>query len=89
MTNSIKVVSDGLINDVNSVFKSKVNTPDGVIVDLEGGKVYWTNMNYVSGSGDKAHGGSVARANLDGSDVEFVIPARRRYYSPQADYNGF
>jgi len=74
MTNSIQVVSDGLLNDLHSDFESKVNTPDGVIVDLEGGKVYWTNMNYVSGSGDNANGGSVARANLDGTDVEFVIP---------------
>lgn len=40
--------------------------PDGVAVDLAAGKVYWTNM----GSGGK---GSLQRANLDGSQVEYVV----------------
>lgn len=41
--------------------------PDGVAVDASAGKVYWTNM----GSGGK---GSVQRANLDGSQAEYVVP---------------
>ncbi|MEO6096111.1 MAG: hypothetical protein ABIW76_10600 [Fibrobacteria bacterium] len=41
--------------------------PDGVAVDKAGGKVYWTNM----GSGGK---GSLQRADLDGSHVEYVVP---------------
>jgi DNA-binding beta-propeller fold protein YncE len=45
--------------------------PDGVAVDVEGGKVYWTNMGSLLGSG----GGTLQRANLDGSDVETIIPA--------------
>jgi sugar lactone lactonase YvrE len=43
--------------------------PDGVAVDLAAGKVYWTNMGTAtSGSG------SLQRANLDGSHVEYIVP---------------
>jgi hypothetical protein len=45
--------------------------PDGVAVDVAGGKVYWTNMGSLLGTG----GGSLQRANLDGSDVETIVPA--------------
>jgi DNA-binding beta-propeller fold protein YncE len=45
--------------------------PDGVAVDVPGGKVYWSNMGSVLGSG----GGTLQRANLDGSEVETIIPA--------------
>jgi DNA-binding beta-propeller fold protein YncE len=45
--------------------------PDGVAVDVAGGKVYWSNMGSLLGSG----GGTMQRANLDGSDVETIIPA--------------
>lgn len=44
--------------------------PDGIAVDVAGGKIYWTNMGSVFGSG----GGTLQRANLDGSDVETIIP---------------
>ncbi len=45
--------------------------PDGVAVDVAGGKVYWTNMGSLFGSG----GGTLQRANLDGSGVETIVPA--------------
>jgi hypothetical protein len=45
--------------------------PDGVSVDVAGGKIYWTNMGSLLGSG----GGTLQRANLDGSGVETIIPA--------------
>ncbi len=45
--------------------------PDGVAIDVAGGKIYWTNMGSLLGSG----GGSLQRANLDGTDVETIIPA--------------
>jgi hypothetical protein len=47
------------------------NAPDGVAVDVEGGKVYWTNMGSLLGTG----GGTLQRANLDGSEVETIVPA--------------
>ena len=45
--------------------------PDGVAVDVAGGKVYWTNMGNLLGLG----GGTLQRANLDGSGVETIVPA--------------
>jgi hypothetical protein len=45
--------------------------PDGVAVDVAGGKLYWTNMGSVLGTG----GGTLQRANLDGTMVETIIPA--------------
>jgi sugar lactone lactonase YvrE len=50
--------------------------PDGVAVDAAAGKVYWTNM----GSGGK---GSVQRANLDGTQVEYVVPKGGTYFAKQ------
>lgn len=45
--------------------------PDGVGVDVAGGKLYWTNMGSPLGTG----GGTVQRANLDGGMVETIVPA--------------
>ena len=42
--------------------------PDGVAVDAAAGKVYWTNMN------EGTPNGSIQRANLDGSQVEYLVP---------------
>lgn len=51
---------------------ARTNTaPDGVAVDVEGGKIYWSNMGSLLGTG----GGTLQRANLDGSGVETIVPA--------------
>ncbi len=49
-----------------------VSAPDGVGIDLAGGKMYWTNMGTLT---DSAHTpeGSLQRANLDGSQVEVLL----------------
>ena len=49
-----------------------VSAPDGVGVDLAGGKMYWTNMGTLT---DSAHtpAGSLQRANLNGSQVEVLL----------------
>ncbi len=43
--------------------------PDGVAVDVEGKKLYWTNMGSLLGTG----GGTLQRANLDGTGVETIV----------------
>ena len=50
-----------------------VNSPDGVVVDPIGKKVYWTNMNFLLGSTLGKEKGSVARANLDGTEAELIV----------------
>src|ERR1700731_923735 len=43
--------------------------PDGIVVDVAAGHIYWTNM------GDpKANDGSVERADLDGRNRETIVP---------------
>jgi sugar lactone lactonase YvrE len=43
--------------------------PDGVVVDVEAGHIYWTNM------GNPSHNdGSIMRADLDGGNVKTIVP---------------
>jgi hypothetical protein len=43
--------------------------PDGIVVDVEAGHVYWTNMGVVPSRND----GSIERADLDGSNRTFIV----------------
>jgi len=43
--------------------------PDGLVVDVAAGHLYWTNMGNPS-----ANDGSIERANLDGSNVTHIVP---------------
>jgi len=53
-----------------TMFARTGTAPDGVAVDVEAGKVFWTNMGSALGTG----GGTVESANLDGSDVKTIVP---------------
>lgn len=44
--------------------------PDGIVVDVAAGHVYWTNMGVVPGRND----GSIERADLDGGNRTFIVP---------------
>lgn len=43
--------------------------PDGITIDHENGHMYWTNM----GRSLKTEGGSIERANLDGSNRKVIV----------------
>src|SRR6201993_2626193 len=43
--------------------------PDGVVVDVEAGHIYWTNMGVPS-----RNDGSIERADLDGQNRKTIIP---------------
>ena len=43
--------------------------PDGIVVDVDAGFIYWTNM-----GNPKANDGSIDRADLDGGNVTTIIP---------------
>ena len=43
--------------------------PDGIVVDVEAGHLYWTNM-----GNPTANDGSIERSNLDGSNVTHIVP---------------
>jgi hypothetical protein len=44
--------------------------PDGVVVDVEAGHIYWTNMGVL-----KLNNGSIERADLDGRNRRTIIPS--------------
>jgi hypothetical protein len=69
MSNRVMRTQDFM--DGEAIVMRTGTAPDGVAVDVAGGKVYWTNMGSLLGTG----GGSVQRANLDGSGVETIIPS--------------
>ena len=60
-------------NPDGSELKTIVNEgrrlPDGIVVDVTGGHIYWTNM-----GNPKANDGTIDRADLDGTNVTNVVP---------------
>ena len=51
------------------VILSGCRIPDGVVVDLEGGHIYWTNMGVPN-----RNDGSIERADLDGRNRKTIVP---------------
>ena len=45
--------------------------PDGIVVDVGAGHIYWTNM----GSSPAANDGSIERADIDGRNRRVIVPA--------------
>jgi DNA-binding beta-propeller fold protein YncE len=52
--------------------------PDGIVVDLEGGHIYWTNMGNPS-----ANDGSIDRADFDGGNITNIVPAGSTFTAKQ------
>jgi hypothetical protein len=52
------------------VLASGYPLPDGIVVDVEAGHIYWTNM----GSSPKTNDGFIERADLDGGNRKTIIP---------------
>ena len=44
-------------------------TPDGIVVDVEAGHIYWTDMGH-----PKSSNGAIERANLDGQNRTTIVP---------------
>jgi hypothetical protein len=67
--------SGGRIHSVNAdgsdgkVIVTGGRIPDGIVVDVEAGHIYWTNM----GNPTK-NDGSIERADLDGQNLKTIIP---------------
>ncbi len=52
-----------------NVIVTDCRLPDGIVVDVEAGHIYWTNMGE-----PKLNDGSIERVNLDGSNRKVIIP---------------
>src|SRR6267378_3872969 len=69
-------LSGGRIHSMNpdgsdrTVIVTDCRLPDGIVVDVEAGHIYWTNM----GSSPSANDGSIERADLDGRNRRVIVP---------------
>jgi len=72
----VKVVDVDGSNEITLVEGKEVIEPDGIEVDTAGGKMYWTDMG-PGGDVDNSvaiNDGRIMRADLDGKNVETVVP---------------
>jgi hypothetical protein len=56
-------------SDLRTIVSEGKRLPDGIVVDVAAGHIYWTNMGVPT-----ANDGSIERANLDGSDATQIVP---------------
>ena len=56
------------------VIVSGCRTPDGIVVDVEAGHIYWTDMGIPN-----VNDGSIERANIDGQNRTMIVPSLQSY----------
>src|SRR5271170_3418789 len=56
-------------SDLTTIVTEGRRLPDGVVVDVAAGHIYWTNMGNPS-----ANDGSIERSDLDGKNIMTVVP---------------
>jgi hypothetical protein len=64
----VSAAPDG--SDVNVLISGRTGIPDGIVVDAEGGHIYWTVMGRAA-----ADDGMIERVDVDGSHLTTVVPA--------------
>ena len=55
-------------SDLKTIVSEGRRLPDGIVVDVEAGHIYWTNM-----GNPVANDGSIERANLDGKNLKHIV----------------
>jgi hypothetical protein len=69
--------------DLKTLVSEGRHLPDGVVVDVEAGHLYWTNM------GNPSHSdGSIMRADLDGTNVKTIVPEGATFTPKQLQLDG-
>jgi hypothetical protein len=63
----LSVNPDG--SDLKTIVNEGRRLPDGVVVDVAAGHIYWTNMGNPS-----ANDGSIERADIDGRNLTTIVP---------------
>ena len=56
-------------SDLKTLVTEARKLPDGVVVDVEAGHIYWTNMGSIGGND-----GTIFRADLDGENLTTIVP---------------
>jgi DNA-binding beta-propeller fold protein YncE len=57
-------------SDLKTIISEGRKLPDGIVVDVAGGHIYWTNMGNPS-----SNDGSIDRADFDGGNITNIVPA--------------
>src|SRR6202162_4301646 len=57
-------------SDLKTIVSEGRKLPDGIVVDVAAGHIYWTNMGNPS-----ANDGSIERADIDGRNLTNIVPA--------------
>jgi DNA-binding beta-propeller fold protein YncE len=57
-------------SDLKTIVNGGRKLPDGIVVDVAAGHIYWTNMGNPS-----ANDGTIDRADLDGGNVTNIVPS--------------
>jgi sugar lactone lactonase YvrE len=73
---AVKVIDADGSNETTLAEGKDVIEPDGIEVDHEGGKLYWTDMG-LGGAADKSvsvDDGRIMRSDLDGKNIETLVP---------------
>ena len=65
-------------SDLKTIVTEARKLPDGIVVDVEAGHIYWTNMGSVGGND-----GSIFRADLDGKNLTTIVPDGRTHTPKQ------
>jgi hypothetical protein len=55
-------------SDLKTIVSEGRRLPDGIVVDVEAGHIYWTNM-----GNPAANDGSIERADLDGKNLKHIV----------------
>jgi DNA-binding beta-propeller fold protein YncE len=55
-------------SDLKTIVSEGRRLPDGIVVDVEAGHIYWTNMGSL-----KTNDGSIERADLDGKNLKHIV----------------
>src|SRR5258708_29796110 len=58
-------------SDLKVIVSEGRRLPDGIVVDVEAGHLYWTNM-----GNPTANDGSIERSHFDGSTATHIVPPR-------------
>jgi DNA-binding beta-propeller fold protein YncE len=57
-------------SDLKTIVNEGRKLPDGIVVDVAGRHIYWTNM-----GNPKANDGTIDRAELDGTNITNIVPS--------------
>jgi DNA-binding beta-propeller fold protein YncE len=65
-------------SNVQTIVSEGRKLPDGIVVDISAGHIYWTNMGNPS-----VNDGSIDRADIDGGNITNIVPAGRTFTPKQ------